>query len=371
MKIARIHTWPVTFEVRPEFYIVSSAGAHRVSRYVIVGIETDDGYMGWGEASVVPEWSGETQGGAKALIEDYFAAMLVGRDPSQIQALASAMDAIVGNPFTKAAIEMALLDLAAKIAGQPLYQFLEGPKNPRRIPIKFSIGLREPQDAATIAAGKVKQGFTAIKIKVGPDPEKDFQRVAAVREAIGPKVQLTIDVNGGWSIERAIREAPRYEELGVACLEQPTPRWDIEAMAIVRRAVKVPIMADESVFTVWDAEQVLERKAADLISIYPGKNGGLLRAMEICRKAEAAGIGCHIGSNLEWDIGTAAMCHLACACQNIRVQDYPVDILGPLYYGVRPQHTPMAFGAGYVTVPEGPGLGVRFTREELEAVNAS
>ncbi|HWQ93342.1 MAG TPA: enolase C-terminal domain-like protein, partial [Clostridia bacterium] len=290
MKIIRIQRWPVTFKVRPEFFIVSSAGAHRTSRYVIVAIETDDGSVGWGEATVVPQWSGETQGSALTLIDDYFTPMLLGRDPRQIPALSATMDEIIDNPFTKAAIEMALLDLAAKAAREPLYEHLGGRVNATEIPIKFSIGLREPEDAASIAAEKVRQGFRAIKVKVGPEPEKDFQRVAAVRAAIGPDSQLTIDVNGGWSVEQAIRETPRYAELGVAYVEQPTPRWDIEGMAKVRALVSLPVMADESVFAVWQAEQVIEKKAADLISIYPGKHGGVLRAMEIARKAQAAGM---------------------------------------------------------------------------------
>ena len=179
-------------------------------------------------------------------------------------------------------------------------------------------------------------------------------------------------MNGGWSADQAICELPRYAELGVAYVEQPTSRWDIDGMARVRKAVDLPVMADESVFAVWQAEQVIAKRAADLMSIYPGKHGGVRRAMEIAEKAQAAGIGCHVGSNLEWDIGTAAMCHLACACENVRVQQYPVDILGPLYYDTRPENSPVLFRSGRVQVPEGPGLGLALTREEIEKLsNAS
>ena len=78
-------------------------------------------------------------------------------------------------------------------------------------------------------------------------------------------------------------------------------------MAAVRAGSPLPIMADESVFAVWQAEQVVRRKAADLISIYPGKHGGIRPALAISKLAADAGIACHIGSNLEWDIATAAM----------------------------------------------------------------
>lgn len=369
MKITSIRTYPITLTVRPEFYIVSSAGAHAISRYVIVAIDTDEGLTGWGEATVVPLWSGETQGGALALIQNHFAPMLQGRDPSDIDTIAQQMDAItLDNHFTKAAVEMALLDLVGKKQRKPIYDLLGGAKNPMQIPIKFSIGLREPDDAANIAAAKVKEGFTAIKLKVGPDAKKDLRRVQAVREAIGPKIRLNVDVNGGWSVEQSIREIPRYKKFNLEYVEQPTPRWDIDGMAKVRAAVNLPIMADESVFSIWQAEQVIEKHAADLISIYPGKNGGILKSQKICTLAEKAGIGCHLGSNLEWDIGTAAMCHLAVACSNVPVKKFPVDILGPLYYAVRPQSKAICFQKGHVAVPSDAGLGVEINEEEIKAL---
>jgi muconate cycloisomerase len=370
MKITQVLTIPVTLKVRPEYYIVSSAGAHAVSRYMFVAVETDQGLTGWGEATVVPLWSGETQGGAEALIRDYFAPMLIGRDVCDWGEILLQLDTIIDNPFTKAAIEMALLDLVGKLERRPVYELLGGAKNPLRIPIKFSIGLREPEETAAIALERVKQGFTAIKLKVGPDPEKDLRRVRAVREAVGPDIRLNVDVNGGWSVEQAIREIPRYEEFCLEYVEQPTPRWDIDGMAKVRRESPLPIMADESVFAVWQAEKVIATKAADLISIYPGKNGGILKAQKICGMAEDAGISCHLGSNLEWDIGTSAMCHLAAACHNVQVSKFPVDILGPLYYAVHPAKSPIVFRDGCVHVPSTPGLGVETSVAELKSIHS-
>jgi muconate cycloisomerase len=369
MKIISIRTWPVTLTVHPQFMIVSSAGKHAVSRYVFVEIRTDDGLAGWGEATVVPLWSGETQGGAVAAINDYFAPILLGRDPADVEALLTEMDAaILENFFTKAAVEMALLDLVGQHQKKPIYEVLGGAKNPLRIPIKFSIGLREPEDAATIAREKVSQGFTALKMKVGPDAEKDLLRVRLVREAVGPDIRLNVDTNGGWTVEQAIREIPRYEPYALEYVEQPVPRWNLDGMAKVRAASPLPIMADESVFDLWEAELVLAKKAADLISIYPGKNGGILKARKIAKLAESAGVACHIGSNLEWHIATAAMCHLAAVCANVQVGRFPVDILGPLYYEPKPRQNPIGFDRGHVQVPTGPGLGMPITPDEVEAL---
>ena len=81
--------------------------------------------------------------------------------------------------------------------------------------------------------------------------------------------------------------------------------------------------------------------------------------------AEDAGIGCHLGSNLEWDIGTSAMCHLAAACTNVQVGQFPVDILGPLYYAIHPKQKAIQFEGGHVLVPDGPGLGLEIHESEI------
>src|SRR5688572_21862307 len=115
MRISGVRTFPITLTVRPEFMIVSSAGKHAVSRYVIVRVLCDDGSSGWGEATVVPLWSGETQGGALAVIRDYVTPILVGRNVDDVEQLMAEVDAaVLDNFFTKAAVEMALLDLLGK-----------------------------------------------------------------------------------------------------------------------------------------------------------------------------------------------------------------------------------------------------------------
>ena len=127
-------------------------------------------------------------------------------------------------------------------------------------------------------------------------------------------------------------------------------------------------MADEAVFSVEHAAQAISKGAVDLISIYPGKNGGILKSRRISAMAAEAGIGCHIGSNLEWDLGTSAMCHLAATCANVSVTRFPVDILGPLYYAVKPRMKPIEFERGTVHVPDGSGLGVQLCADELQAL---
>jgi muconate cycloisomerase len=153
--------------------------------------------------------------------------------------------------------------------------------------------------------------------------------------------------------------APRLEKLNVALFEQPTRRGDHAAMAEVRGRSGIPIMADESVFTPQDAIEVIRARAADVISIYPGKHGGIRPTQHIAKFAEAAGIPCTIGSNLEREVATAAMAHVTVCTANIQCERFPGDLIGPLYYEESLSRTPLRYEADRLWVPEAPGLGVQ------------
>ena len=157
-------------------------------------------------------------------------------------------------------------------------------------------------------------------------------RVRAVREAIGPDVRLGVDANGGWSPRVAIQTIRRMYEFGIYFAEQPVPPVDPAWMADVRNHVNVPIMADESVNTVQDAMSLARAGAADVLSLYVGKGGGVSVARKIAAVAEAAGLVCTVGSNLEMGVASAAMIHLAMATPAIAAEEFPCDILGPFFY---------------------------------------
>jgi muconate cycloisomerase len=116
-------------------------------------------------------------------------------------------------------------------------------------------------------------------------------------------------------------------------------------------------MLDEGVFTPQDAMEALRADCCDLISVYPGKNGGLLRSLAIAEMAAAAGIECIIGSNLEMDLGSAAMLHLAVAMPALSTS-VAHDIIGPLYYQQHLTHSPIRYEDGCALLPDGNGLGV-------------
>jgi L-alanine-DL-glutamate epimerase-like enolase superfamily enzyme len=362
MTITSVIAEPITGRIRPELAIVSSLGEHVVGQYVLVRVTDDAGRVGLGEASVTSVWSGETQTGAIALVRDLLGPLVVGADPFDVDWIARRLErAAFGNSFIRAALENALLDLQGQILGVPLYKLLGG-RDPAAggVRLKFVVGAVAPAQAAERARTMTERGWKAIKVKVGRDehPRADVERLRAVREAVGPDVFLAVDANGGYTVEQAVWAARRFAMLDVALFEQPTRRGDNAAMVEVRRRGGLPVMADESVFTPQDAWKVLRVGAADVLSLYPGKHGGVKAAQGIARMAEAAGVPCTIGSNMEREPATAAMAHLVAATPNLQCERFPGDLIGPLYFEEPLCRTPLHYETDRLFVPEGPGLGV-------------
>jgi L-Ala-D/L-Glu epimerase / N-acetyl-D-glutamate racemase len=363
MRITAVEAEPIHGRIVPELAIVSSLGAHVVGQYVLVRVRDDEGRTGLGEASVTAVWSGETQTGVMALVNETLAPLLIGADAFDIEWLTQRMErAVHGNSFAKAALEMALLDLQGQKLGVPVFKLLGGraPES-HGIRLKFVIGAVEPDIALERARRMVDRGWSAIKVKVGRDgdPQPDFERLRAVRDAIGPNIWLSVDANGGYTPSQAVCAARLFEKLDVALFEQPTRRGDHRAMARVRRRSGIPIMADESAFTPLDALEIIRHEAADVLSLYPGKHGGIRATQHIAKLAEAAGIPCTIGSNLEREVATAAMAHVTLATANIQCERFPGDLIGPLYFDESLTQPPLRYEADRLWPPEAPGLGVK------------
>lgn len=368
MKITSIETVPVEVPIDRRVGAVEDAKGFRFrSHLLMVFVRTDQDVEGVGEITASPDWSGETSLGAKALIERHFASRLVGEDPRRVRHCMSRLSRTFANPFAKAGLEMALFDILGKSCGASLSQILGGAVRDEHLPLRFPVMPVGPQESAEASRNMMKEGFRTIKLKVGHDPlEFDLERLRLVREAVGPDVRITVDANGGWSVNEAIRAAPFLEDHGVLFVEQPVHRLDLEGLARVRSHIRLPVMADESVFTVQDAMRCLQLQAADIISVYPGKNGGLLNCVTIAAMAEAAGVHCAIGSNMEWDVGSAVMAHASVAIPNICVERYAADIIGAFFHTERSILLPLITRPGHVTVPQGAGLGVELDRESLK-----
>lgn len=366
MKITRIDTIAVQVPIRPDRAIRGGRGSHTVSPFLLVKVLTDAGVTGLGEVSCTPRWSGEDSVTAAHYIRNFLGPLLLGEDPTQIERLARQLhSAVANNFFTKAALEMALWDILGKVAGLPLYRLLGGPVR-SFVPTKFSVSGVEPAKAAEIASWAAGAGFKSMKVKVGMEPAQDIARVRAVRETVGAGVRVGIDANGGWAPGVAIETIRRMSSYDIWFAEQPVAPRNLDGMAEVRRRVDVPVIADESVFTLEDAHSVARSQAADVLSVYVGKAGGIGPARKIAAVAEAAGLGCTVGSNLEMGVAAAAMIHLAMATAGIGAEEYPCDILSPFFYEDDVLAEPLDITAGQARPPEKPGLGVELDDKKVE-----
>jgi len=366
MKIERLEAIPVRIPSKAGLSTKTAHGTHATSDYVVLRVYTDEGIIGLGEATVAPRWTGETSGTCLSLIHELIAPALVGQNPLAISQLRQRMDRVTKlNPFTKAGVEMALWDIAGKAANMPVSQLLGGVVR-ESMPIKLVIGALDLPVARKLAERFLTMGATCLKVKTGINPDEDVARVQAVREVAGPDIPITIDSNCGWNLTTARQTLHRLAKFNILLAEQPIPPNDPAAMARLRATVPMPLMADESVFTLTDAWTVAAAGAADILSVYPGKHSGIAGTVEIVNVAKAAGLVCAIGSNLELGIGTAAMLHVAAALETIDSETYPADLVGPLYHEADLLTEPLELGPPAAKCPTRPGLGVELDEAQLK-----
>jgi muconate cycloisomerase len=366
MKITRLEAIPVRVPLKTDRIAITAHGRHAVSEYVILKMHTDEGLIGLGEATVQALWSGETAQTCVGLLQNQITEIVVGKDPNDIQKIMADLNHHVKfNPFTKACIEMALWDILGKARNLPLYELLGG-KCHDKIPMKMMIGGFDPKQAAKLAETFLEWGVGCLKVKVGLVPKEDLERVEAVRAVAGMELPMTIDSNCGWSAPVARKILPQFERFQLILIEQPTRSGDWATMSELRRISPAPLMADENVWTLVEAYQAAAHQAVDIISVYPGKNGGIMNAKKIAHVAHSADMGCHIGSNLELGIASAAMLHLAASTPEIESHKYPADILGPCYHETDLLAEPLQIGPKFAVVPDKPGLGVELDDQLLK-----
>jgi len=367
MRITEIQSYRVRIALKPEYTMITALGVHDVSDYLLVRVLTDEGVEGVGEATVSERWSGESVWSGKATIDHILAPAVIGLDPFDIEALDRQLDDVAKhNWFAKSAIEMACWDIQGKAVGKPVYELLGGACRGLSIRCRYSMGAYEPTRAAERARELIAQGFETIKVKVGTEPTQDIQRVRAVREVIGPDRNLMIDANCGWDVETAIRCINELEDCNLWLVEQPTPDADYAALARVRRETKPPVMADDICFDLIHARELVRNECCDVISLYPGKNGGIRKSKQIAEFAAQHGIACSIGSNLEYDVATAAMGHLIVATENLQIEKYPGDILGPAYHVASVARNPLHIDGPVITLNDAPGLGVEVDWDRVQ-----
>ena len=353
-----------------------------LGEWSLVRVETDDGTVGWGEATALGSWGGdngryfgETPRTVRHMVCDVLGPRLADVDPFDLTEIHRRMDEVVrGHPYAKGAIDIALHDLQGKILGLPVHRLLGGLARPA-VPVAHMVGIMSVDEAVHEAASAVADGVRTLQIKGTDDPDRDVAVVTAVRHEVGDAITLRLDANQGYrrlGPKGAIRAVRRLEEAGVDLVEQPVE--GLGPMAEVRRASRVQIVADESCWQPADLIDIDRRGAADAISIYIGKAGGIRIARRIADLAETVGLPCDVNGSLESGVGNAANLALALTSPAVSLGcvipvSVPAGCHGPTtagrYFADDVVSAPFTFADGKLYPLERAGLGIEVDEEKV------
>ncbi len=379
MRITNVEAIPFRLPLRRAF---RWTGLHaKPGSFVLVRLHTDEGLVGLGEATPLPDWggdfgrhAGETQESVVLIVTKVLAPVLAGRDPTAIEPLLADMDRVLrGHNYAKAAIDIALHDLWAKAAGQPLCTMLGGAVRPA-VPLAHMIGLMPESEAVAEGTAAIGEGVGALQVKGGEDPQRDIRLIRALRKRLGPSVRLRLDANQGYGrAKEAIKIIRELERGMLDFLEQPVV--GLRDMAAVTGALECAVIADESCWDPHDALELVQEQAADAISIYLAKAGGIARARQVATIATAARLPCDVNGSIESGVGNAANLHFALATPAVELAcvipvsapagRHPFQSAGA-YYSDDIIREPFPVAGGALLPLESPGLGVELDEDKLE-----
>lgn len=358
MKIAHIEIFRYSIPTEP---FVIATGTMHYAQNVLIRILTSSGTYGLGECSAFPMIVGESQDTCLAMAKE-FARILIGKDPLDIP---ERMNDLLGyaahNSTIKSAFDMALFDIAAKAAKQPLYKYLGGAK--RAAETDMTIGIASPEDMASSAVAFKDKGCRIIKIKLGKDVHTDIDRVRQIRTAVGDKIALRLDANQGWSFDESLFALGALEPFDIQFCEQPMRTWYDDKLPELRANSRIKIMADESCYNQHDARKLINSGSVDYLNIKFSKSGGILEAQKIHEVALQTGVKCMIGGMLETRLALSANLHFALASPNVVFFDMDSALLGHL---ADPVIGGLIYNGYQVDVPDTPGIGADVKPEFLK-----
>jgi o-succinylbenzoate synthase len=343
-------------------FFETSFGRSYERSFLLVRVE-GEGHEGWGEAvaEANPYYSSETTETAWHIITQFLAPLLLAADVTDPRQVFPALKRVRGHNMAKAAVEMAMWDLFARIDGRPLSRLLGGTRD--HIASGVSIGIQDSVDQLlTKVDTELAAGYRRIKIKIKPGWDVDV--TSQVRARFGD-VPLMVDANAAYTVDDAAHLA-RLDAFDLMMIEQPLDYDDVTDHVALQRALKTPICLDESIHTVRIARDAIDAGACKIINIKPGRVGGHLESIRLHDLCAAHGIPVWHGGMLETGIGRAHNIHLA-SLPNFTL---PGDIAASRrYYQPDLIDPPIEVRSdGTIPVPDGPGIGVHIIRERVDAV---
>jgi L-Ala-D/L-Glu epimerase / N-acetyl-D-glutamate racemase len=365
MKIDRVDLWGVRI---PYVRTIKFAyGERTVGDYLVLKFHTDEGAYGIGGSGALwPPVSGENLRGAIQLMEEYFIPrVLLGEDPFNINKIIDKMDRLcVGQTMSKSVVDFTLHDLMGRVYGVPIYQLLGGCRRDEN-PQEWIVLLDTPEKMAEDAEAFVDAGYKGIKFKWSGHPELDLERTRLIREAIGPNIELCVDVNQGYTADLAIKVINATEEYGLKYVEEPVHRDDMDGFIKVRQHTNQALAADESAWTIEHALRFMKLNLVDFLHAAPSRIGGLHKMRRYVDIATAHRVTClySIYNSPALEYGISAQFAFSAPAKPYCDEDVGIfNVHGgystdDIKEGITDRINP-PLRNGIQSKPEGPGLGM-------------
>jgi len=350
--------------IRPH---VLAMATMRTQAMVFVRIRCSDEVEGIGEGTTIGglAYGDESPEGIKLTIDTYVAPLLRGTDASPARAMTLLRASIVGNHFAKNAVETALLDAAGKRAGVPVSELLGG-RVRDRLPVLWTLASGDTARDIAEAEGMIDhRRHNAFKLKIGKrDLADDVAHVSAIKQALGGRASIRVDVNQAWDEPTAKRGVAILADAGVDLIEQPISGSNVAGMARLTAMGRTAIMADEGLRGPIDAMRHARESAADVFALKIAQSGGLRAGTAVAGIAEAAGIGLYGGTMLEGPIGSIASAHLFATFAGLA---FGTELFGPLLLTEDLLAEPLDYSEFGLAVPTGAGLGLMLDEDKVRA----
>ena len=356
MKITNIRTQTLNAPLKNPF-ITSLRRVDALEDLVVI-IECDDGSVGYGEGAPTPVITGETMGSMIACIE-HIKPHILGREIEDFESILNTLHfLILKNTTAKSALEIALYDLKAKASKLPLYRMLGGTQTKFSTDITISMG--EIDKMIADCQNAVALGYDTLKVKIGDNPQKDVERVRAIHAVLDKDIKLRLDANQGWSAKQSVELLLALEKQDIIAefIEQPVAADDIEGLKYIKERVQTPLLADESIFSLKDAQRLLELEAIDYVNIKLAKTAGISQALKLADLSKEFGVKCMIGCMLEGPISVAAGVHVASAKADIITM---LDLDAVSLLASHPVKTDILFNESEIILSDSDGLGVEIS----------
>ncbi|RJQ51536.1 MAG: mandelate racemase/muconate lactonizing enzyme family protein [Desulfobacteraceae bacterium] len=366
MRIVELKAYPISVPV-PEDRQVSLGIGRMIKRdAVVVRVKTESGLIGYGESH-----HGRCPGAVAHIVNTTLHDLVKGMDAADVVGIwARIYKMQLGSHGMGAAcclamsgIDTALWDIRGKAVGWPIYRLLGGSR--RAIPAYaggVSLGFQTPESLAEEAGEKVASGFRAVKLRVGDSPERDIERVSAVREAF-PALSILTDANTGYTLDDARLLLPVFDSLRIGWLEEPFPAHDFRAYAAASVYGTTPLALGENTYTRFEFNRIIEDGHVRILQPDIAKTGGITEGVRIAAAASAWKIPVHPHTSIT-GLSMAASLHFLAAIENGGYYEADVSAFNPL----RDRLVDASFAIdseGCIRPPEGPGLGVEVDEEFL------